>query len=47
MEIAKKDWHPFSIIMDKEEYEKFLAKCENSRVSKNIAIEQAVIQFVD
>ena len=44
---GKKDCHPFSIRMDKEAYEKLLAMCEDSGMSKTIAIERAVIQFAD
>lgn len=44
---AKKDCHPFSIRMDKEVYEKLLAMCEDSGMSKTIAIERAVIKFAD
>lgn len=33
--------------MDKEGYEKLLTMCEDSGISKTIAIERAVIQFAD
>lgn len=44
---SEKDCHPFSIRMDKEAYEKLLAMCEDSGMSKTIAIERTVIQFAD
>lgn len=40
---VKKDCHR----MDKEGYEKLLTMCEDSGISKTIAIERAVIQFAD
>lgn len=44
---AKKDYHPFSIKMESDTYERLQEYCRVSGQPKTVAIERAVNMFID